>query len=139
MRKCCFKWLCFGLLAVFFGTVNCYAQEKVIYRDYDRLGWAILDSLKRLGAASLFNVRRERSGECIPSSYSKKKIETGRDHRTGTRKRIDGFQVYASYYSSRIYHALGHRGCAFRGWGVRDKLSRVVATDRRVCPAGFTG
>ena len=54
MRKCCFKWLCFGLLAVFFGTVNCYAQEKVIYRDYDRLGWAILDSLKRLGAASLF-------------------------------------------------------------------------------------
>ena len=54
MRKCCFKGLCVGLLAVLLGTASCRAQEKVVYRDYDRLGWTILDSLKRPGAASLF-------------------------------------------------------------------------------------
>ena len=47
MRKCCFKGLCVGLLAVLLGTASCRAQEKVVYRDYDRLGWTILDSLKR--------------------------------------------------------------------------------------------
>ena len=54
MRKCCLKGLCVGLLAVLLGTASCRAQEKVVYRDYDRLGWTILDSLKRPGAASLF-------------------------------------------------------------------------------------
>lgn len=42
-----------GLLAVLLGTASCRAQEKVVYRDYDRLGWTILDSLKTSGC-SLF-------------------------------------------------------------------------------------
>ena len=54
MKRYCFKWLNIGLLVVLFGTARCHAQKEVVYRDYDRLGWAILDSLKRPGAASLF-------------------------------------------------------------------------------------
>ena len=62
MERYCFRWLGVGLLVLFLGTAS-HAQ-KVVYRDYDRLGWAILDSLKRPGEASLFKGMSTLKQEC---------------------------------------------------------------------------
>lgn len=63
MKRRYFKWLGVGLLVLLFGTVKCHAQG-VVYRDYDRLGWTILDSLKRPEAASLFKGMSTLKREC---------------------------------------------------------------------------
>lgn len=63
MERYYFRWLGVGLFVLLLGAVRGHAQE-VVYRDYDRLGWTILDSLKRPGAASLFKGMSTLKREC---------------------------------------------------------------------------
>ncbi|MFR4036966.1 MAG: serine protease [Butyricimonas faecalis] len=66
-----------------------HAQNGVIYRDYDRLGWTILDSLKRPEAASLFKgmntlkretrmVQEEALVDVVPHFAGKRKLKPGK-------------------------------------------------------------
>ena len=63
MERRYFKWLGFSLFVLFWGMSGSQAQ-KVVYRDYGRLGWTILDSLKRPGATSLFKGMSTLNREC---------------------------------------------------------------------------
>ena len=63
MERRYFKWLGFSLFVLFWGMSGSQAQ-KVVYRDYGRLGWTILDSLKRPGATSLFKGMSTLKQEC---------------------------------------------------------------------------
>ena len=89
MKKYCNICFCVGLILFLCGLQVGRAQNGVIYRDYDRLGWTILDSLKRPEAASLFKgmntlkretrmVQEEALVDLVPHSAWKRKLKPGK-------------------------------------------------------------
>ena len=89
MKKYCNTCFCVGLILFLCGLQVGRAQNGVIYRDYDRLGWTILDSLKRPEAASLFKgmntlkretrmVQEETLVDVVPHSAGKRKLKPGK-------------------------------------------------------------
>ena len=89
MKKYCNICFCVGLILFLCGLQVGRAQNGVIYRDYDRLGWTILDSLKRPEAASLFKgmntlkretrmVQEEALVDLVPHSAGKRKLKPGK-------------------------------------------------------------
>lgn len=89
MKKYCNTCFCVGLILFLCGLQVGRAQNGVIYRDYDRLGWTILDSLKRLETTSLFKgmntlkretrmVQEEALVDVVPHSAGKRKLKPGK-------------------------------------------------------------
>ena len=89
MKKYCNICFCVGLILFLCGLQVGHAQNGVIYRDYDRLGWTILDSLKRPEAASLFKgmntlkretrmVQEEALVDVVPHFAGKRKLKPGK-------------------------------------------------------------
>ena len=89
MKKYCNICFCVGLILFLCGLQVGHAQNGVIYRDYDRLGWTILDSLKRPEAASLFKgmntlkretrmVQEEALVDVVPHFSGKRKLKPGK-------------------------------------------------------------
>ena len=98
MKKYCNICFCVGLILFLCGLQVGRAQNGVIYRDYDRLGWTILDSLKRPEAASLFKgmntLKREtRMGQeealVGPPFCREAEIEAGKDDDREAGERVD--------------------------------------------------
>lgn len=87
MKRYYFEALCVGLFVVLCGTATCRAQKNVVaYRDYDRLGWTILDSLKRSGSSfkGMSELKREAREleestpvNVIPRPAGKRKLKPG--------------------------------------------------------------
>ncbi len=104
-----FKWLGFSLFVLFWGMSGSQAQ-KVVYRDYGRLGWTILDSLKRRGnffvqgdeyvKAGVSNVGGGHAGGYEGLSCRETGIEAGGDCREEAGECVDDVQVFACHDTS---------------------------------------